>query len=214
MPSGLSQHEKALAWARSKVGEHEQPMGSNNGAFVRSCQASTWLPVPKPGKKGWPWCVATWIKAWKVAGRALPYLGAGAYATLDYYKTHLPAWVVPLEKAKPGAAVIINTGAGHLAILNKQWTKGSKYVNTVNGNVHDSVDYVDWPVSLVRGVVDPRDDIGKVPPAPKPRFEIVTSESGHAVLIVSDRPLGQLSKLLPKVLKKHRQVTIRRAKKK
>lgn len=208
MASGLNQHEKALAWVRSKVGEQEHPMGSNRGPFVQSCQAATWL-----GGTGWPWCVATWVKAWTVAGRKLPYRGAGAYEFLRWHQQHLPGWVRPLEKARPGAAVILNVGAGHLAMLNKPWKHGEK-VNTVNGNVHDSVDYVEWDPHLVRGVVDPPEDIGVVPPAKKPRYEIVTSESGHAVLIVSDRPLGQLTKFLPKVLKKHRQVTIRRHKKK
>jgi hypothetical protein len=209
MPSGLSQHEKALAWARSKVGQHEQPMGSNSGIFVRSCQAATWL-----GGTGWPWCVAYFVKAWTVAERNLPYKGAGAYEFLRWHQQHLPGWVKPLEKARPGAAVIINTGSGHLAMLNKEWKKGDKHVNTVNGNVHDSVDYVDWPVSLVRGVVDPPEDIGKVPPAKPPRYEIVTSESGHTVLVVSGRPYGQLVKFLPKVLRNHRQITIRRSKRK
>jgi hypothetical protein len=213
MPSGLSQHEKALAWARSNVGKHEEPWGSNNGPFVRSVQAASWLAPPKPGKKGWPWCVATWLKAWKVAGRVMPYLGAGAYSTLDWYRKHLPLWVVPLEKAKPGAAVIINTGAGHLAILNKPWSKGQKYVNTVNGNVHDSMDYTEWPASLVRGVVDPPEkQVGIVKPAKQPRYEIVTSESGHTVLIVSARPWKQLEKFLPKVRRNHVQFTIRRRK--
>lgn len=201
-----NQHHKALEWAESKEGQREIPMGKNRGPFVELCQHATWL-----GGTGWPWCVAFWIKAWTVAGRKLPYLGAGAYEFLRWHKQHLPGWVVPLAKARPGAAVILNVGAGHLAMLARAWHPGEK-VRTINGNVHDSVDYVDWDAHLVRGVVDPAEDIGIVKPAKKPRYEIVTSESGHAVLIVSDRPLGQLSKFLPKVLKKHRQVTIRRKK--
>lgn len=183
-------------------------MGSNRGPFVQSCQAATWL-----GGTGWPWCVATWIKAWKMTGYELPYLGAGAYEFLRWHQQHVPAWIVPLRKAKPGAAVILNIGAGHLAMLDKPY-KGGSVVHTVNGNVSDSVMYSDWPVTLVRGVVDPPETTA---PAPKPKklplYEIVTSESGHAVLVVSGRPLKQMQKFLPKVLRNHLQVTIRRAKK-
>ena len=201
------QHQKALAWARSKVGEREVPAGSNTGPFVRLCQASTWL-----GGSRWPWCVAFWVKAWTVAGRKLPYKGAGAYSTLDWYRSHLPGWVVSLEKAKPGAAVILNEGSGHLAMLNKPWKPGQK-VNTVNGNVHDSVDYVDWPASIVRGVVDPPEDIGKVPDARPPLFEVVTSASGHKRIYVSTA--GAVGKKLPAILKSHPLgVTVRRHKRK
>ncbi len=206
MPSGLSKHEKALAWARNNVGKHEIPMGSNRGPFVQSCQKATWL-----GGTGWPWCVAFFIKAWTVAGYTLPYKGAGAYAFLAWHKKHQPSWVVPLHKAKPGAAVILNVGSGHLAMLNVPY-HGEKKVVTVNGNVHDSVDYEAWDVHLVRGVVDPPEKpIPVKKKVRKPRFEIVTSESGHTVVVVSARPYKQLLKWLPKTLRNHQSVTIRRS---
>lgn len=208
MPSGLTQHEKALAWARSKVGQTEHPPGSNRGRFVQACQAATWL-----GGTSWPWCVSFWVKAWTEAGRKLPYRGAGAYEFLRWHRQHLPGWVVPLERAKPGAAVIWNIGSGHQSMLDKPFKDTKPNVHTVDGNVSDQVKRCVRHHSHVRGVVDPPKDIGVVKPAKQPRYEIVTSESGHTVLVVSARPLKQLQKFLPRVMRNHVQVTIRRRKK-
>jgi hypothetical protein len=196
MASGLTQHEKALAWARSKVGERERPVGSNRGPFVQACQASTWL-----GGTGWPWCVSFWVKAWTMAGRKLPYRGAGAYEFLRWHQQHLPAWVVSIEKARPGAAVIWNIGAGHQSMLDRPYSQTKPQVVTIDGNVSDSVAHRTRHHSLVRGVVDPPEDIGIVKPAKPPLFEVVTSESGHKKIYVSTA--GAVAKKLPRILKQH-----------
>lgn len=141
----------------------------------------------------------------------LPYKGAGAYSTLDWYRRHLPKWVVTLEKAKPGAAVIFNIGSGHMAMLAKSYSSTKPNVITVGGNEKDAVRQVTRSHTLVRGVVDPV-EAGRVKQATPKRFELVTSESGHVKLVVSDRPLKQLLKFLPKALRNHNSVTIRRRK--
>ena len=206
MPSGLSQHEKALAWARSKIGQHEQPMGSNRGPFVHSCQASTWL-----GGTGWPWCVAFWIKAWTQAGRKLPYRGAGAYEFLKWHQKNLPSWVVPLEKAKPGAAIIWNLGSGHLSMLDRPYSETKPMVHTTDGNVSDAVAKRVRDHKLVRGVVDPHEDVGAIKPAKPPLFEVVSSASGHKKIYVSTA--GAVGRKLPLILKRHPLgVTVRRKK--
>ncbi len=205
-PSGLSQHEKALAWARSNIGKQEVPMGSNKGPFVQMCQASTWLPGT-----GWPWCVSFWVKAWTQAGRKLPYRGAGAWQFLAWHQQHLPNWVVSLEKAKPGAAVIWNFGSGHQSMLAKPYKLTKPNVVTIDGNVSDMVAQKTRDHKLVKGVVDPPEDVGIVKPAKPPLFEVVGSESGHKRIYVSTaRGVG---KKLPQILKRHPVgVTIRRKK--
>jgi hypothetical protein len=204
------QHAKAVSWAVNRLGQREEPLGSNTGPFVRQCQEATWLAGSR-----WPWCVAFWIKAWKTAGRKLPYLGAGAYAMLDWYRKHLPGWVVPIERAKPGAAVIYNVGSGHCAMLERFYSETKPYVATIDGNVSDMVARRSRHVSLVRGVIDPPErDIGAVKPAKPPVFEVVTSESGHKKLIYASgaRAVGRK---LPALLKRYGGlggITIRRRK--
>ncbi len=193
-----TQHQKALGWLRENVGQHENPMGSNRGTFVQFCQSATWLKGT-----GWPWCVATWVRAWTVAGRKLPYLGAGAYQMLDWYQRNLPGWVVPLNKAKPGAAVILSEGAGHCCMLEKPYD-GGRYVYTIDGNWGDSVCRPNPPhlAAIVRGVVDPPERvISPIPIAKKPVYEVVTSANGTKVVYVSG--VKAISNKLPQLLKKY-----------
>lgn len=197
-------HTKALAWLDANLGQHEQPPGSNRGPFVQLCQAATWLPG-----SGWPWCVATWVKAWTVAGLKLPYRGAGAYAFLDWHRQHLPSWVVPLAKAKPGAAIILNIGAGHLATLEHPYL-GGPWVQTIDGNWGDKLQRVQHPVGQVRGCVDPI-EVGVVPPAKPPLWEIVTSASGHSKVVFVGRK-GAVANRLVKVFNAHGGLTVRRHK--
>lgn len=201
----MTKHAQVVAWLDGHVGEHEQPMGSNTGPFVISCQRATWLAGTH-----WPWCVATWVKAWTVAGLKLPYLGAGAFAMLDWYRAHLPAWVVPLAKAKPGAAIIFNIGSGHCATLEKPYD-GGPVVHTIDGNWGDAVTRVAHPANLVRGCVDPV-EAGTVQPAKKPVYEVVTSASGHSkiVFVSGSKTVGRK---LPQLLNRFGGVTVRRRKK-
>jgi hypothetical protein len=202
----MSQHQDALKWARSHMGEHEQPMGSNRGTFVQACQSSTWL-----GGTGWPWCVSFWVKAWTEAGRKLPYRGAGAYEFLRWHQKNLPAWIVPIEKAKPGAAIIWNIGSGHQSMLDRPFKDTKPNVVTVDGNVGDEVQRCTRDHSRVRGVVDPPEDVGVVVPAKPPLFEVVSSASGHKKIYVSTA--GAVGKKLPLILKRHPLgVTVRRHK--
>jgi hypothetical protein len=202
-----TEHAKVVAWLSKNVGQHEVPPGSNTGPFVQSCQAATWLAGTR-----FPWCVATWVKAWTVAGRTLPYRGAGAYSMLAWYKAHLPAWVVPLNRAKPGAAVILNIGSGHLATLEHAYA-GGPTVETIDGNWGDAVARVKHPVTLVRGVIDPAEkDTGVIPPAKPPVFEVVTSASGHAKLVYSSGAKA-VGRKLPALLNRYGGLTIKRRKK-
>lgn len=203
----MSKHEQVVAWLEKNVGQHEQPMGSNTGPFVVQCQRSTWLAGSR-----WPWCVAAWVKAWTVAGYKLPYKGAGAYAMLDWYRAHAPKWVVPLSLAEPGAAVILNIGAGHCATLAKKYVSGG-HVECIDGNWGDQVARTEHPVSLIRGVIDPPEKpLGKIPPAKRAKWEVVTSASGHSKLLYAGGEKA-IQRKLGKLLNGRGGITIRRRRK-
>lgn len=205
----MTQHTSALAWAKNHLGETEHPRGSNRGPFVQLCQSQTWLPGT-----GWPWCVAFWIAAWKLgAKRKLPYLGAGAYAFLDWHRRHLPAWVVPIQRAKPGAACVFNVGAGHLSMLAKPYSATAPYVETIDGNVSDQVARRRRHVKLLRGVVDPPETVKEPIKRPRPPvYEVVTSASGHSQVVYVSGAKA-ISRKLDQLLRKHGKLTIRRRKK-
>lgn len=198
-------HAAAVKWLNAHVGEHEEPLGSNTGRFVRECQAASWLKGT-----GWAWCVATWLRAWEVAGYQLPYKGAGAYATLDWYRKNVPSWVVPPSLARPGSAVIFNIGSGHLATLVKPVKMGDTTVTTIGGNESDMVKETTRPLSLVRGFVDPAE---ANPPAParKPVFVVATSESGHRQIVYVSGA-SAISRKLGRILNRHGGITITRRK--
>lgn len=168
----MSQHERVLQIAEQELGVHEQPMGSNRGPRIQVFQHASWL-----SGTGWPWCAAFFDFCTEKAGITLTYRGAGAYAWDAYArKQH---WSVPLAKAVPGDGVVLNIGAGHMAIF-KHLNKTT--VTTIDGNWGDKVTEVDHPRSQVRGVVHvPEKHAAPAPPPPV--FEIVTSASGHAVVV-------------------------------
>lgn len=199
-------HLKALQWAETKIGQKEIPPGSNTGPFVQACQAATWLAGTR-----WPWCVAFWVKAWRQAGRQLPYLGAGAYAMLDWYQKNQSNWVVPVAKARPGAAVIFNLGSGHCAMLAKPFAQTDPWVETVDGNYGDGVGRGRRHITDVRGVIDPPEGGGKIVTAKRPVFEVVGSESGHAKIVYVSGSKA-ISRKIGAILNRWGGVTIRRQK--
>lgn len=202
----MSHHTEALTWARTHLGEHEEPMGDNTGAFVQECQRSTVLPGT-----GWPWCAGFARRAWQAVGVEMPYTGASAWGLLDYYRQHLPTWVCRPVDARPGAFVVFNIGSGHVALLAQPIQPGATTVTTIGGNESDSVKETTRPLGVVRGIVDPIEK-ATVPPAAKPRmFEVATSESGHRkVLYVSGGKA--IGRKIERILNRHGGVTISRRK--
>jgi len=204
-PPRFPKHEKAISRARAdeRAGVDEDPDGSNSGRRVREMQGHTWL-----GGTGWPWCVAACVCWAEEAGFVLPYQGAGAYAYLDWARRS--GWAVPAAQAQPGDFVVFNIGSGHMAMLEYKVTGGT--VRTVGGNESDRVKRSERSTSLVRGYVH-LPEAHTVPKAKPPLFEVVTSESGHKKIYVSNA--RKVARKLPQILEKHpRGVTIRRRKKK
>lgn len=198
-------HAAALASARKDIGTAEQPPGSNTGPRVRTYQQATWLRGT-----GWPWCVAFCVYHWKSAGFILPYLGAGAYAFLDWARAH--GWTCKITDAVPGDGVVFNVGSGHMAMLARRVSPGDRTIHTVDGNVSNRVDVRERDLRLVRGIVHIPEKAAPRPPEKPPVFEVVTSASGQKVVYVSGaravgRKLGEILKKYPAG------VTIRRRRK-
>jgi hypothetical protein len=199
----LKQHTAALHWAKSQIGQHEVPMGSNTGPFVFSCQSSTWL-----GGTHWPWCIAFIQKAWQEAGRKLPWLGAGAYAMLDWARKE--GWDRTVGHCVPGDICIWNIGAGHGSLL-EFYDRDTGMVTTVDGNVSDAVGRHIRPQRLLRGCIH-IPEVDTKPPAKPPLFEVATGASGHAMVVWSGTRKGLLGAMARLIAKYPGGFTIRRRK--
>lgn len=165
-------HAKVLAIAEQEYAKrvHEIPAGMNNGPDVNKYQHATWLKVPNPGQKGWPWCVAFWQWCTVQAGLQMLYKGAGAYELYKWAQQHGFATSRPI----PGDAVVFNIGEGHLAVFDR--IEGET-VHTIDGNWGDRVTPVAHKLSDVRGYVHvPEKPVSIV--VKKPAHEVVTSASG------------------------------------
>lgn len=200
---GQSKHARAIELARREAqhGVHEQPLGSNNGDEVRRYQAATWLTPPRPGATGWPWCVAFWQWCSREAGLAMPYKGAGAYALLDWAKKQ--GWTT--RTPVPGDAVVFGIGAGHVGVYDHA---DQQLVHTIDGNWTDRVVAVAHPAPKVRGYVH-IPEAAEPRPVKPPRFEVVSSASGHEkILYVSGA--RAVARKLPELLNRYGGLTIRR----
>jgi hypothetical protein len=184
-------HRATLAWAQKQIGQHEQPSGSNRGAFVQTCQAATWL-----AGTGWAWCRAFSLKAHQEAGFALPDESAGAWDALDRARKRGDA-IAPAayHLAIPGDEVIWSFGSGHCSIL-KGFTVigGITYVITIDGNVSDRVEQCQRPLGLVKGFIHWQEK-GIPDPVKPPRVQVVGGVSGNRQLVTKG---GKVVKLPPK----------------
>lgn len=197
----MTKHAAAHIWAVQQIGKREDPMGSNTGGFVRFCQQATWL-----GGTNWPWCVAFVMRAYVQAGFKLPWRGAGAYAFLDWARK--AGWAKALSECEPGDAVVFNIGAGHVGMLDEPYTQTDPYVVTVDGNVSDSVQRRRRHISEVRGSIHVP-EAHKVAAVKPPVYEVVTSASGHVVVVYVSGAKA-ISKRLDRMLRRHGKLTIRR----
>jgi hypothetical protein len=187
--------------AVSEIGTCEVPLGSNRGPDVQRYQQATSL-----GGTGWPWCVAFAQWCWRKAGHPLPYGGAGAFNLLDWAHQH-PGWAS--TRPAVGDIAIFNIGSGHGAVV-ERWDE--HYIHTVDGNWGDRVSRVAHPRSSVRGFVHPPHPLEAARPAPKvePRWEVVTSASGHTKIVLAQRRKGALARALRLLRHGSNSVTIRR----
>lgn len=161
-----------LETARGEFGVGENPPGSNTGARIRQYQAATWLPGTN-----WPWCAAfvNWVM--REAGHPLPYRTAGAYDMGNWGRRQGLVTIRPM----PGDIVVFNIGSGHVALVE---SVNDRDVTSIDGNAGDRVSRNTRPRSTVREFVRwPPAQKDVIRPVKPPRFEVVTSASGHAQVV-------------------------------
>lgn len=205
-------HDAAVAYARSQIGVHEDPWGSNRGPIQRI--------IPRGGVDyyqehdfltghGYPWCVDLGLTAWAVAGRPLPYKTAGAYDMLRWARAN--GWVRPSKDCVPGDLMVWHIGAGHLSILETQL--GDR-VTTIDGNHNNQVSRVTRSRSLLAGAIHVPEKVVTLPkPVPEPFWVIATSASGTRVLLFSRFASEKtVAGMLPRLLARYGKagITIRR----
>lgn len=198
--------ERALALAIRDIGTKEVPPGSNTGTRVREMQGNTWLPGT-----GWPWCAAAVCTWYEEAGYRLPDPSAGAKDLTQRAARNGWGRSVPIRAASPGAIVSWNIGSGHVSLL-ERYDERTGLVHTVDGNSGDMVKRCARPASLVFMAVIVAGDGTVTRPKPKgPWRQIVTSESGHEVVVYGSRNLDRLLRRAGNLLRSGtKAITIRR----
>ena len=189
--------QQIIAKAASQVGVHEVPDGSNDGPGVRVFQAVT-------GAFRAPWC-ASFVQ-WVLRGCGVGPIAndsAGAYYIGDWARSH----GLTIAKPEPGCVAVYHEGQGHIGIV-QEIVPGGFYA--IEGNYSNSVSRVRRDLTNIYCLFR----VPGVTPKPRtvwlPRFEIVGSRSGHAVVFVK---LGKWSKVgpqIPSLVAKFRDVRVRR----
>ena len=173
-----------VARAKTHLGQHESPMGSNTGAFVESCQRCTFL-----AGTGWPWCAAFVCKVAKQCGVPLAYNGAGAHDLADHHQ----ATAQTVATAQPGDVCDWNVGSGHTSILVSK--QGSSWT-TIDGNWGDQVSETNHPVMELRKVWRIPGVSGAPAPPPRKRlpvFTVATSQHGQRKILFRARTKAGLT---------------------
>lgn len=132
--------DKAVAYALTQRGKHEDPWGSNRGADVHRYQSST-------GAYNLAWCASFFWYCWQQAG----YKGAtsaNAWASTDKLGTH----IADINSAKPGDGVSLDEGEGHIGMY---LTHDAVNVTLISGNTHNSVDIGKYPISMIHSICRP-----------------------------------------------------------
>jgi CHAP domain-containing protein len=189
--------------ARAELGVHEQPDGTNRGPRVNQYQ-----DVCTPGYHGYPWCVAflQWVMQTCGVG-PIANSTAGVYALLDWARKH------GLARSKPqkGHLVCFIRGAGHIGIVEEVFANGRDFT-TLEGNAANAVrrrqHSTAEPVAFVQvpGVTVKT----KVVTQWLPRFEVTTSENGHARVLIKAGKWAKVGPQLPKLLKRYHTARLRR----
>lgn len=138
--AALTVGDKAVSYGMTQVGVHESPWGSNDGTDVRRYQTAT-------GAFHTFWCASFVSYCWRKGGYDGP-VSAGAWNLTDRCGTK----VADLAHAKPGDAVSLNEGAGHVGMFLAHL--GDK-VRLLAGNTNNSVAVRDYDVSLIHSISRP-----------------------------------------------------------
>ena len=126
-PKANPKRAEIVAYARTLVGIHEVPDGSNDGPGVKGLQAST-------GAYRAPWCVSTRQAIdLHVLGSVYADKSANAYYYAGFAGRHGDV----IEKPVAGCAVVYHLGSGHLGTVVTVHSDGT--FDAVEGNEGNAV---------------------------------------------------------------------------
>lgn len=179
---GKSAHALTVEWARSQIGQQEEPLGSNKGSFVQFCQARTWL-----GGTGWPWCAAFAITAIEEGGGdEYPDKTAGAWDLLA--RAAKRNWTLPASSrvVQAGDLVVFNIGTGHVGIVESITPVA---VTSIDGNSGDMVARVTRNRDTVRGFIQWPENLPDHKPSKPPIAQIAGSANGTRRLLIAGKAI-------------------------
>lgn len=187
--------------ARSYLGVREVPDGSNSGPSVSKFQSST-------GAYRLPWCVSFQQYCIKsTLGYTIADATAGVFYLVSWGRKH--GYLRPV--AEPGLLVAFLNGAGHIGIVES--VTGDS-MTTIEGNHNNSVARVTRPSRGNYAFVQIPGTSTTPPPKPKPklvpRFELVTSEKGHTVVLARWGTWKIVSAKIPQLVANKRAFQIKR----
>ncbi|HMA26090.1 MAG: CHAP domain-containing protein [Solirubrobacterales bacterium] len=182
----VSPADAVLVHASAYIGNHEEPMGSNDGSFVRECFKHTWLKFKAIPKGKAYWCVAFVQRVFDECGLSWPWKTAGAYDFGD--RGTQAGWAHKLPK--PADVAVWNIGDGHASIV-RSYDAKTGLVTTIDGNVSDRVMLCTRPIAEARCFIRHPSLHSKPKPAPAPPkpplWEVLTSQSGKSVVVYRNR---------------------------
>lgn len=186
--------------AAGYIGDVEQPWGSNDGYWVRKFQSAT-------GAYRAPWCVSFLQYCIKsILGYTIADGTAGVFYLVNWGRKH--GYLRPV--AEPGLLVAFLNGAGHIGIV--ETVKGDS-MTTIEGNANNQVLRRTRPSKGNYAFVQiPGTSNSTPPPKPKlvPRFELLTSEKGHTVVLARWGTWKIVSAKIPQLVANKRAFQIKR----
>lgn len=138
-PTPVTFGQRLVKWAIKEIGVHEDPWGSNGGKRILWYQSAT-------GAYWDAWCASFISKG----ARELGYKGRVSAGAWDL-TMNCGRRIASIEYAKPGDAVSLRPGKGHVGIL-LRYNRSVGTVTLIAGNTGDSVKQRDYPISQIHSI--------------------------------------------------------------
>lgn len=194
-----TKHEIAYKTAVTKLGEREQPPGSNRSPFIDSL-----APLTTYRARGVPWCARFVVWAIVVGAKVdYPCRSARAWDHGDDARKRgwrLAPTAANLQRLAPGDLVTFKNGSGHIAIFEShRVVDGVAYVTTIDGNSGDAVARRERPLSIVRDLIAWPEHAGDYAKGRTRLLQVLGGESGRRQLAIKGLPPLRLPSVKEKI---------------
>lgn len=183
-----TKHQLAYEAAVGKLGEREQPPGSNRSPFIDSL-----APLTTYKANAVAWCARFAVWAIVVgAGANYPCRSARAFDHGDEARKRgwrLAPIIANLKQLVVADLVTFNKGSGHIALFESyRVEKGIAYVTTIDGNSGDEVARRERPLSEVRDLIAWPEYAGGFAQGRARLIQVIGGESGRRQLAIKSLP--------------------------